>query len=243
MAAYNYKNLWYSTEELIKKFKPSLSNYFNVYIPGGKWSKISSEGINFLAYDAVLPGNSYELGQVYGDRQGRIEQYPTRRIYPQVDVSFYVDYDYEVLRFFEDWQKQISPNIGGVKDSYVKFNYPDSYEDDIIITKFERNFRTKDQRLVKGGVYDMPKSYVQYTLRNAFPVNLISVPISYEGSNVLRTTVTFNYDVYNFKRVKDTGNTDHDDTSVVQGPGGDINPAVTNELGRSAFTVQPRFVE
>lgn len=221
MAVNNYKKLWFSTDELISKFKPSLSNYFDVYIPGGNWSNISSEAINFLAYEAVLPGNSYELAQVYGDRQGRIEQYATRRIYAPVDVSFYIDYDYEVLRFFEDWQKQISPNIGPINNSYVKFNYPNTYETSIIITKFERNFRSPNQRLVENGVYQKPKSYVEYTLRNAFPINLISVPVSYEGANVLRTTVTFNYDVYNFKRVNDTVGTDDDPGSGTIGPGGD----------------------
>lgn len=228
-----YKNLWFSTDELISKFKPSLSNIFDIYIRKS-FGTVINEDINFLAYEAVLPGSSYELGQVYGDRQGRIEPYPTRRVYPPVDVSFYIDYDYKVLEFFEKWKASISPNIGAINNSYVKFNYPTTYKTDIIITKFERLFREPSQRLSKNGVYGPPKTYVEYTLRNAFPVNLISVPVSYEGTNVLRTTITFNYDVYNFRRVSDPKGTDEGGTTGSNGPGGDSsqtprrNPFSTN---------------
>lgn len=227
------KNLWFSTNELITKFKPSLSNVFDVYIKRS-FGGVVNEDINFLAYEAVLPGNSFELGEVYGDRQGRIQPYPTRRVYPPVDVSFYIDYDYKVLQFFEQWMSAIAPNIGTPGESYVKLNYPEKYRTEIIITKFEKLFREPNQRLVKAGVYGPPKTFVEYTLRNAFPVNLISVPVSYEGTNVLRTTVTFNYDVYNFKRVNDTIGTDEDGTGTTSGPGSDSsnrpNPFPQNNL-------------
>lgn len=228
MAATSYKQLYYKTDELISKFKPSLSNYFDVFInaPQG-FGKVGNDDINFLAYEAVLPGTSYELGQVFGDRQGRTEQYPTKRVYPQVDVSFYIDSDYKVLQFFEQWMSAISPNIGSAPTSYTKFNYPNSYEKEVIITKFEREFRKPNQRLVTDGVYDPPEKYVQYTLRNAYPTNLISVPVSYEGSSILRTTVTFNYDVYNFKRVDDPRGTDENGGGTVLGPGGDTKTSVT----------------
>jgi hypothetical protein len=229
MSVNNYKNLWFSTEELITNFNPALSNVFDVYIPTS-YGSIGSADINFLAYDAVLPGTSLELAQVYGDRQGRIEQYPTRRIYTPVDISFYIDNKYGVLRYFEDWMKQISPNLGDTSNSYVKFNYPNTYETDIIITKFERGFRDDRNKLVKGGIYNSPKTQVEYTLRNAYPVNIIAVPISYEGTNVLRTTITFNYDVYNFKRMNDTYSTDSDGTSNVFGPGKDPNPVQSSPV-------------
>lgn len=235
-----YKNLWFSTDELVRRFKPSISNVFDVYIKGS-FGAVSNTDINFLAYDAVLPGTSYELGQVFGDRQGRTEQYPTKRVYPQVDVSFYIDADYKVLQFFEQWMATISPNIGSPGTSYTKFSYADSYEREIVITKFERLFREPNQRLVENGVYGPPKNYVEYTLRNAYPTNLIAVPVSYEGSNVLRTTVTFNYDVYNFKRVNDGIGTDENGGGTVRGPGGDStsqnaqvsSASQTNILGNS----------
>lgn len=232
-----YQNLWFSTEQLIKKFKPSLSNYFDVHIPR-TFGGVSNDSINFLAYDAVLPGSSYELSQVYGDRQGRIEQYPTRRIYPAVDVSFYIDYDYEVLQYFEQWMAAISPNIGDRTNSYVKFNYPNTYEVDIQITKFERLFRDDANKLVKDGVYAPPKTYATYTLRNSYPTNIISVPVSYEGTNVLRTTITFNYDVYSFQRIKDPFGTEGGGSNTT-GPGKDPKPNNVPISGTSRERIPP----
>ena len=225
MAETPYQKLYYSTDQLVKRFKPSLSNTFDVYIKGS-FGGISNDDINFMAYEAVLPGTSYETAQVYGDRMGRIEQYPTRRIYPNVDVSFYIDQDYKVLKFFEAWMNTISANTGDVDNSYVVYNYANSYEAEVNITKFERNFRNNKNKLVKGGVYAHPSNMVTYTLRNAYPVNLISVPVSYDGTNILRTTVTFNYDVYNFKLggfQTDGG----DKGPSVSGPGSDPEPQTT----------------
>ena len=200
------KKLYYSTDELISRFKPSLSNYFDIFINASfndKKVTIDNSEINFLAYEAVLPGTSYETTQVFGDRQGLTETFANKRVYPPVDISFYIDYDFKILRYFESWMKNISPNIGAPYQSYQKFKYPEidgntGYKKEIIISKFERNFRQPSQRLVQGGIYEMPENWCTYTLRNAYPTNLISVPVSYEGSNILRTTVTFNYDVYSF---------------------------------------------
>jgi hypothetical protein len=205
MAVRPYTRYHYSTDELVKRFKPALSNTFDVYIntprlafgPSGdvNWSEI-----NFMAYEAVLPGTSYELGQVFGDRQGRTEQYPTKRVYPPVDVSFYIDKDYDVIRFFEAWINTMSTNKGTSADSYVTHNYANSYEGEVTITKYERNLRQPGSRLRDPRESSpQPGNVIKYTLRNAFPSNLISIPVSYDGAQILKTTVTFNYDVYFFE--------------------------------------------
>lgn len=216
--------LYFSTDELKSRFKPALTNYFSVYINASFGGVLNSD-INFMAYEAVLPGTSYELGEVYGDRMGRSEQYPTKKVYPAVDVSFYIDKDYKVLTYFETWMNSISKNYGSVDNSYVRHNYASEYEKEVIITKFERDLRARPERLKKAGVYRPPEKNVTYTLRNAFPSNLISIPVSYDGASILKTTVTFNYDVYNFKLdrfgtddgVEENGSL----TGTVVGPGGD----------------------
>ena len=221
MTVTNYQQLYYTTDQLIKKFKPALTLYFSVFIPG-KYSNADNDDVNFLAYEAVLPGTSFETGQVFGDRQGITEQYANKRVYPSVDVSFYIDQDYKVIEFFEQWMTKISPNEGNI-DSYNKFQYPDKYETNVIITKFEKNFREPSQRLVKDGVYSMPGNRVEYTLLNAYPINIISIPVSYGQADILRTTVTFNYDVYRYTPFADDrqiGGNDEGRARVV-GPGGD----------------------
>ena len=197
MAATSYKQLYYPTDDIVSRFKPSLSAYFNVFILGGI-SNVSNDDINFLANEAVLPGTSYQTTEVFGDRQGVTETFANKRVYPPVDVTFYVDYDYKVLKYFNDWMTAISPNSGVTGASYNKFQYPETYKGEVTITKFERNFRKSNQRLVEGGVYGPPDNKCSYTLRNAYPVNISSIPLSYDQSSLLRTTLTFNYDVYSF---------------------------------------------
>lgn len=193
------------TETVISELlQLSLSSLYSVEIKGAKdiWPEGPSiEDISFLAYEAVLPGVSFELGQVFGDRQGITEQYPVKKVYPPIDVSFYIKSDYEIITFFEKWINLISPLTGSIDDetSYYTFNYPDSYEKLISIVKYEKDARpTLSGRLEDGafeGETKDPKS-VTYTLLNAYPTNIISIPVSYDQSSVLKTTVTFNYDRY-----------------------------------------------
>lgn len=244
--ATDYKQLYYSTDDIISRFKPSLTSYFDVFINSDvNFGKVSNYDINFLAYEAVLPGTSYQTTEVFGDRQGVTETFANKRVYPPVDVSFYVDYDYKVLQYFEQWMAAISPNSGVPGSSYNKFNYPGNnntgYKKEVIITKFERNFRQPNQRLVKGGVYGMPANNCTYTLRNAYPVNLISLPVSYEQSSLLKTTVTFNYDVYAFTPPDGNEiNKPSGDGSSVSAPGGDIF-ALGGPVERAIGPVQQSF--
>lgn len=224
------RRLFYSTGELVSKFKPSLTSYFDVYIKKG-FGGVSPDIVNFLAYEAVIPGSSFELSQVFGDRQGITEQYPTKRSYPPIDVSFYVDSDYTVIKFFEEWMAAIQPNLGKRGNSYAKFNYPGSYETEVIITKFDREFREKGNRLKSRGSAGKPAEpmQVKYTLLNAYPSSVISLPVSYSQADVLRTTVTFNYDLYSVQYNNKLNqqptseiNKPSDEESQVRGPNGGL---------------------
>lgn len=198
-----------STEEFRRNhLNLSLTSLYSVEIkdPNKVWSEMTAKEIDILAYEAVLPGTSFELGQVFGDRQGITEQYPTKKVYPPVDISFYVKGDYKIILFFENWMEKISPLSGGLadSDSCYKFNYPTTYETSINIVKYERNGRDLysilNSRVSQNtgeptGTTADPTS-LTYSLLNAYPVNIISLPVSYDQSGILKTTVTFNYDRY-----------------------------------------------
>ena len=62
-----------------------------------------------------------------------------------------------------------------------RFAYPDSYRQDIYLTKFER-----DSRDYKG-------NNLGYTFVSAYPSSMISIPVTYGQSDVLRCTVSFTY--------------------------------------------------
>lgn len=254
------RRLHYSTKELISKFSPALTSHFDVYIDSTTLQfngnrKVDRTLANFMAYEAVLPGTSYELGQVFGDREGITEQYPTKRVYPPIDVSFYVDRDYELIKFFEEWMSLISPNKGIRGTSYRKFNYPNKYETKVIISKFEKEFRYVKSRLNSpgdAGVISQPIQ-VRYLLLNAYPSNIISLPVSYSQSDVLRTTVTFNYDLYSVQYVEAPGqpfveiDPPSNDNSVVRGPSGggsNLSAGINNAaLSAEQFQTDRRIPE
>ena len=67
-----------------------------------------------------------------------------------------------------------------MKSPYVNYrmNYPESYKTNIFLTKFEK---------------DAVGSYLHYTFVDAFPINVSSIPVSYEGSNLLQCSVSMSY--------------------------------------------------
>ena len=204
MAEVPFNQLYINTEDLTKQFNPSLTNYFSVYIPNLNFDGVTNDDISIFAYEAVLPGTSLEVGQIFGDRQGITESYPIRRTYPPIDVSFYVNKDYNVIRYFESWVSSIFEIKGDVDNvRYGRFNYPSKWKNDVIITKFERNFRDRNRRLSSASDAEDSSDQLKfrYILRNAFPVNIISLPVSYSQTDILRTTITFNYDFYSFSRL------------------------------------------
>lgn len=230
------QNYYADTQTLISKIKPSLTSYFSVYVLDNN-SPVLAQEVSFLAYEAVLPGTSFESGQVYGDRQGMTEQYPTKRVFPAVDVSFYINSNYKTIEYFEYWINSISSLSGNsdIKNStnYYKFNYPNTYEKDVVITKYERDFHSKANRLLEKSQPQEPTN-IQYTLLNAYPTNIISIPVSFGESELLRTTITFNYDRYTWQLKPRGKNSTTTKINNIQSrpepnPGGNVVPKDPNE--------------
>jgi len=189
-----------NTDELISEVLGglSLTSTFAINI---KDSDSRASKISFLAYEATLPGTSFQTAEVSGDVQGLTQSYAIKKIFPPVDISFYIQADYGTIVYFEEWMNKISSLQGKptINTSFYKFNYPDTYKyADINIVKYERDFRSQSDRLKPKGSIKDPRS-ITYSLLKAYPVNIISIPVSYEASSILRTTITFNYDRYIFQ--------------------------------------------
>ena len=160
------------------------------------------ENIELLCNSAVLPGTSLSTHEVIGDYQGVRERMAYRRQYDDtVDLTFYVDHDYKVVDFFNGWIDYISGQGNGQRLSNVnarkfganyRMNYPASYKTNMYIVKFEKDVSTV-QRVFESD----PTSYqLTYTLVNSFPINIISTPISYEGSQILKFSVSMSMQRY-----------------------------------------------
>ena len=167
---------------------------------------------DFFCSEASLPGATFDVTEESGSRQGVIEKFPTRRIYPEFTMTFYVDNDYKLIRLFEEWMNYINPIYGSAgqfqvtqigqgnaknRNDFFRMKYPDTYRRIISITKFERNFRAKPAS--SGGPLGNVPS-ITYRMIDAFPTNITALPLSYEGSTITKTTVTFNYSRYVLER-------------------------------------------
>ena len=176
---------------------------------------------DFFASDVTLPGASFDMAESMGDRQGTIERFAQRRLYAPLSVSFYVDADYNILRLFEEWMNFMNPihnslgryggsfqgqNGYGERNNYYKFRYPDDYKRNIIVTKFEKDFyqglnmnETRVGGFAKSRSGDelIPGPLLFYQFVDAFPSNIVAIPLAYEGTQVTKVTIEFQYLRYN----------------------------------------------
>ena len=176
---------------------------------------------DFFASDVTLPGASFDMAESMGDRQGTIERFAQRRLYAPLSVSFYVDSDYNILRLFEEWMNFINPihnssgryegsyqgqNEHASRNNYYKFRYPDDYKRNVIVTKFEKDFyqglnmnetRIGGYAKSKSGDELIPGSLLCYQFIDTFPSNIVAIPLSYEGTEVTKVTIEFQYLRYN----------------------------------------------
>lgn len=152
--------------------------------------------LGYLCSEASLPTTSYATAEVKDNFIGITQEFAHTRLYTDLDLTFYVDADYQVLRFFEGWmdyiaggnQPKVEPAAGTDERTigiYRRFNYPKFYKmSNMKIYKFERDYRKQ----------------LEYTFINAFPKSVATVPVSYGAADILKVTVTFNFDRYVVKR-------------------------------------------
>ena len=140
--------------------------------------------IGLLCSAAVLPGSSFATELVRSNYQGVMETFPHTRNFTEIQLEFYVDNEYKSLKFLEHWMEYIA---GGsacdpTEDAYnFQLHFPESYKSETTtITKFERNYSQK----------------LEYTFRGLFPKSLNMASVSYQSSQVLKTTASFAFDRY-----------------------------------------------
>ena len=71
------------------------------------------------------------------------------------------------------------------RNHFFGAKYPDDYYGTLRVNKFERSYNTN----------------LNYEFLGAFPINISSMPLSYESPNVLKCVVQFSYIRYNINQV------------------------------------------
>lgn len=160
---------------------------------------------DFLCSDASLPGVSFNSTQEAGSRQGLIESFPHYRVFPPFEVTFYVDTEFKIIRLFEEWLNFINPLYSNTikapasprgsgnyatRTEIYRLQYPDEYKRIISISKFEKNLRVGNTNVVRSN------PAVTYRMIDAYPEQVNSIPVTYEGSTITKTTVRFLYTRY-----------------------------------------------
>ena len=171
------------------KLKDYLENFYKVdrtYSNGGN--------IGIMCADASLPASSFATAQVKDNHHGITQQFAHTRMYLDSDFTFYVDQNYNIIKFFEGWMDYIAGdnNPKTIKRTdegnyYRRFNYPMNSGNDIgyksavlSISKFERTY----------------ENYLTYEFINSFPKAMTSIPVTYGGADILKVTIQFAYDRY-----------------------------------------------
>ena len=174
----NYYQVSFST------LKDEITDHLKQYSGIRDVNGFLSRKAGLLCSDASLPTSSFATGEVKDNFMGIPQEFAHTRIYTDLDFTFYVDRDYTNLMIFEGWMDYISSagEIGELNDNYYRrFQYPDNYKvQSMFITKFEKDYN----------------SQIDYQFINAFPKTITSIPVSYGEADLLKVTVTFNYDRY-----------------------------------------------
>jgi hypothetical protein len=147
-----------------------------------------SRDLGILCSEASLPASAFATGEVKDNFMGVPQEFAHTRLYTDIDFTFYVDEDYTSLSIFEGWMDYISSGADVDPDQkafYRRFKYPDDYKcNTMTITKFEKNIERT----------------LMYEFKNAFPKSITSLPVTYGTADLMKVTVSFNYDRYTVTR-------------------------------------------
>ena len=166
--------------------RPSVESYLRDYIGVDDIRNFLSRRAGILCDSASLPTTAYATAEVRDNFMGVPQQFAHTRIYTDIDFSFYIDDDYNVIKTFEGWMEYISSGANSLIEQderafYRRMRYPDSYKcNTMYINKFEKEY----------------KRTLRYRFVNVFPKSMSSVPVSYGSADILKVTVSFNYDRY-----------------------------------------------
>ena len=193
----------------ISDFKPTLTNlaqtsHYEVRFGravGGLGNYLRKRGVDkrfiagemgLLCNQATLPGSSLATANITGAFTGITEKFAHSRIYVPINLNFYVDKEYKVIKFLEHWMEytaggthapagRIGPITQSKSNYYVRMQYPDDYRmEETKIMKFERDYANN----------------LEYTFFNLFPQNLGAVQVGYDASKILTASCAFEYTRY-----------------------------------------------
>ena len=157
-------------------------------------SRFIAEDAGLLCFNAVLPTTQIATVNIDNNYIGITETFAHRRQYQDISFEFYVDNNYNTLKFLEHWMEFIAsgasepidgtnlPINSNVDEGYfIRMQYPKDYKSNRTkIIKFDRDYRRE----------------LEYTFIGLYPYNIASIPVSYGQSDIMKIQATFKIDRY-----------------------------------------------
>jgi hypothetical protein len=166
-----------------RSYTEFINQRINSGFTGARYSD-NQELIELSCSEATLPGSSIATYDINDSYHGVSEKIAYRRLYDdRADFTFYVDHDYNIIQFFENWISYITfeNDISSQKETTFTYRaeYKSNYQTSgLSITKFERDYSGK---------------MLTYRFIGAYPISINSMPVSYDSSQLLKCTVSFSY--------------------------------------------------
>ena len=145
-----------------------------------------------LCSSTSLPTFQLGSGEIY-NHIGVQEKFAHSKVYSQISMEFYVDSNYNILKFLEYWMEFTTSGsynpIAGVSNPiqqesqayFVRMQYPKYYKSESTkIIKFDRDYNAE----------------IEYNFIGLFPLSISSIPVSYSSSNIMLINVSFQFDRY-----------------------------------------------
>jgi hypothetical protein len=211
---------------------PEVRDWIVQRVNAGVGKQYDAEFISLSCSEASLPGSSLATHEINNDFSGVTERHAYRRLYDdRADFTFYVDHDYSIITFFENWisyivNEQFAQGLESNQYTY-RVNYPNLYRTTIYLNKFERD-------------YNLGK-YLRYRFLQAYPLSITSMPVSYDNSQLLKCTVSFSYTRYAVSNEYNK-NFDSDTTNAIKTPQQQAAGNVVGVYGPRNTDI-PRIVE
>ena len=155
----------------------------HLQVRGVDWRFIV-EDAGLLCSSASLPGSSLGTADIVGDVTGVTEKMAHTRMFTAIDLTFYVDREYKMIKFLEHWIEFIgsgSRSISIDAGYFFRMKYPKDYKIDALkILKFDRDYRNQ----------------IEYNFWGLFPTSMFSPTVAYSDSQVMTVTASFSYERY-----------------------------------------------
>ncbi len=152
-----------------------------------------AENAGLLCYNASLPTASFATKNVDGNFTGISEKFATARLYDEIGLDFYVDSNYQQMKFLESWMEFIAsgshnplgsslPPVNQANANYfMRMQYPETYKCSFTrILKFDRDYNQE----------------IEYRFIGLWPYAMSAPTISYQSSDIMKVSATFKFDRY-----------------------------------------------